>query len=442
MTVLSKEQEKVYNLWTKGRENIFISGPGGSGKTRLIQYIYEKNNISLQRKLQVCAMTGCASVLLNCNAVTIHSWSGIRLGKEEPDVILARIKKSYLLKQRWKKIQCLIIDEISMMSVKILELLDFIGKNIRGNEKPFGGIQLLFSGDFYQLPPIENDSFCFESHLWNKIFKKENQIEFKTIFRQKDDIFQNILNEIRVGTLTKKNEIILKRYLNRNHKEVKPAKLYPLRYKVDNMNNTLYNNLESKEYIYPMIKNINTKKYLHNNTIIPTSILEKCNRLSTEQIEKEIQNLMITNQIMNELKIKKGSIIMCTSNLDVENGICNGSQGVVEECSSTLDGPEIRFYNGKQIKLNLHYIQSDDYPIISIGYYPICYAWAMTIHKIQGTTLDCAEIDIGNNVFTYGQSYVALSRLKSLDGLYLKEISKEKITVHPKVKEFYSNLTL
>jgi ATP-dependent DNA helicase PIF1 len=329
-----------------------------------------------------------------------------------------------------------------MMSVKILELLDFIGKNIRGNEKPFGGIQLLFSGDFYQLPPIENDSFCFESPLWNKIFKKENQIEFKTIFRQKDDTFQNILNEIRVGTLTKENEIILKRYLNRNHKEVKPAKLYPLRYKVDNMNNTLYNNLESKEYIYPMIKNINTKKYLHNNTAIPSSILEKCNRLSKEQIEKEIQNLMITNQIMDELKIKEGSIIMCTSNLDVENGICNGSQGVVEDCSATLEGPTVRFYNGKKIKLNLHYIQSDDYPIISIGYYPICYAWAMTIHKIQGTTLDCAEIDIGNNVFTYGQSYVALSRLKSLDGLYLKEISKEKITVHPKVKEFYSNLTL
>ena len=208
------------------------------------------------------------------------------------------------------------------------------------------------------------------------------------------------------------------------------------------MNSTLYNDLDTKEYIYPIIKNLNTKKYLHNNTTIPSTILEKCNRLSKEQIEKEIENLMITNQIMNEVKIKKGSIIMCTSNIDVENGICNGSQGVIEECSSTLEGPTIRFYNGKKKKLDLHYIQSDDYPKISIGYYPICYAWAMTIHKIQGTTLDCAEIDIGNNVFTYGQSYVALSRLKSLDGLYLKQISKEKIAVHPKVKEFYSNLTL
>lgn len=441
MLHLSKEQEKVYNLWTKGRENIFISGPGGCGKTKLIQYIYEKNNTSLGRKLQVCAMTGCASVLLDCNAVTIHSWSGIRLGKEEPDVILARIEKSYLLKQRWKKIQCLIIDEISMMSVKILELLDYIGKNIRRNEKPFGGIQLLFSGDFYQLPPIENDSFCFESPLWNEIFKKENQIEFKTIFRQKDDIFQNILNEIRVGTLTKENELILKQYLNRVPvEEVKPAKLYPLRYKVDKMNDTLYSDLETKEHFYPIVKNLETKKYLHNNSSIPSSILERCSRLSKEQIEKEVENLIITHQITKELKLKKGSIIMCTTNLDVENGICNGSQGVIENIS--LKGPEIRFYNGKRMILDLHYIQSEDYPIISIGYYPICFAWAVTIHKIQGTTLDCAEIDIGNNVFTHGQSYVALSRLKSLDGLYLKHLSKEKITVHPKVKEFYDNLTL
>ena len=439
MTTLSIEQQKVYNLWSKGRENIFISGPGGCGKTRLIQYIYEKNKILSDKKLQVCAMTGCASVLLNCNAVTIHSWSGIRLGKDEPEEILARIEKSYLLKQRWKKTQSLIIDEISMMSVKILELLDFIGRNIRKNEKPFGGIQLLFSGDFYQLPPIEDDGFCFESPLWNKIFKKENQIEFKSIFRQKDDIFQNILNEIRVGSLTKDNEIILKRYLNRNPTEVKPAKLYPLRYKVDKMNNSLYNDLDTKEFIYPLVKNLNTRKYLHNNTNIPTSILEKCNRLTKEQIEKEIENLMITNQIVDELKIKKGSIIMCSSNLDVENGICNGSQGVIEECD--LDGPTVKFYNEKRMKLDLHYIQSDNYPTISIGYFPICFAWAMTIHKIQGTTLDCAEIDIGDNVFTYGQSYVALSRLKSLDGLYLKQISKEKISVHPKVKEFYSNLT-
>lgn len=434
MLVLSNEQEKAYNIWTKDRENLFISGPGGCGKTKLIQYIYKN---SLDRNIQICAMTGCASVLLDCNAVTIHSWSGIRLGKEEPEIILKRIEKSSFFKKRWKKIECLIIDEISMMSVKILELLDYIGKNIRKNEKPFGGIQLLFSGDFYQLPPIENDSFCFESPLWNKIFKKENQIEFKTNFRQKDDIFQNILNEIRIGKLSKENEIILKRYLNRNPiEEVKPAKLYPLRYKVDKINDELYKDLDSMEYAYPIIKKIDTKKYIHNNINIPTSILEKCNKLSKEQIDREIENLIITNQIPKELKIKKGSVIMCSSNLDIENGICNGSQGIIENITSK--GPEVRFFNGKRMILDLHYIQSEDYPSIIVGQYPICFAWAMTIHKIQGTTLDCAEIDIGNNVFTYGQSYVALSRLKSLDGLYLKQLSKNKISVHPKVKEFYS----
>ena len=435
--ILSEEQEKVYQLWKKG-ENIFISGPGGCGKTALIQYIY--NYHSSEKKISVCAMTGCAAVLLDCRAVTIHSWSGIRYGNDDPSIILSRIKKSFPLKKKWKEIDCLIIDEISMMSIKILELLDYIGKNIRLNKKPFGGIQILFSGDFYQLPPVEDiNSFCFESPLWNELFKKENQIELKTIYRQSDEEFKIILNEVRKGILSKEHEKKLKQYLIRKPKEnIIPTKLFPKRFKVDNVNTELYNTIDEREFSFTLIKKQNEVKYIDSNIDIPSIVQKKCSLLSKIEIEKEMEQLISLYQIHDELNFKKGTIIMSTSNLDIEQGICNGSQGVITDI--TNDQIKVSFFNGVKKNIDRKVYQSEEYPTISISQFPLCYAWAMTIHKIQGTTLDCAEIDIGRHVFTYGQSYVALSRLKSLDGLYLKQFSKENIQVHPKVFSFYEEL--
>jgi len=437
--ILSREQEKVYELW-KQRENIFISGPGGCGKTALIQYIYHRH--SFEKKINVCAMTGCAAVLLDCQAVTIHSWSGIRYGNDDPSIILSRIKKSYPLKKRWKEIECLIIDEISMMSIKILELLDYIAKNIRRNQKPFGGIQVLFSGDFYQLPPIEDtNSFCFESPLWKELFKKENQIELKTIFRQSDIKFKEILNGVRKGILSKEHEKILKQYLIRKPMEnIIPTKLYPMRFKCDTMNNELYNTIDKKEYSFSLLKRRNEVKYIDSNIDIPDSKQRECFSLSDREIEKVMNDLISLYQIPKELNLKEGTIIMTTSNIDIENGICNGSQGIITDINNNFI--KVKFFNGVEKMVEKKIYQSEEYPTITVSQFPLCYAWAMTIHKIQGTTLDCAEIDIGRHVFTYGQSYVALSRLKSLDGLYLKQFSKENIQVHPKVSSFYNEINV
>ena len=435
--ILSEEQEKVYQLWKKG-ENLFISGPGGCGKTTLIQYIYQHH--SNDKKIGVCAMTGCAAVLLDCNAITIHSWSGIRYGNGEPSSILSRIKKSFSLKKKWKEIDCLIIDEISMMSIKILELLDSIGKNIRRNEKPFGGIQVLFSGDFYQLPPVEDiNSFCFESPLWNELFKKENQIELKTIFRQSDTLFKKILNEVRKGILSKDHEKILKQYLNRKPIEnIIPTKLFPMRFKCESMNNKLYNDIDEIEYSFPFLKQTNQINYIDKNSKYSNAIFKECLLLTETDIEKEMNNLISLYQIPKELNFKKGTVIMSTSNIDIENGICNGSQGIITNINKNTI--KIKFFNGVEKIIERKVYQSEEYPTITVSQFPLCYAWSMTIHKIQGTTLDCAEIDIGRHIFTYGQSYVALSRLKSLEGLYLKQFSKENIKVHPKVSSFYHEL--
>lgn len=131
---------------------------------------------------------------------------------------------------------------------------------------------------------------------------------------------------------------------------------------------------------------------------------------------------------------------MCTVNLDLENGICNGSTGIVEDfvLHAGIPFPIVRFTNGHKREIPIKYWQSEDYPTIAIGQFPLCHAWAITIHKMQGATLTLAEMDIGNNVFEYGQTYVALSRVKSLDGLYLTGFDSSKIKVNPKVRDFYN----
>ena len=431
---LSNEQMYAYEKWREGH-NIFITGPGGCGKTHLIKYIYDTQ----LRHSVVCAMTGCAAVLLDCNDSTLHSWSGIRLGKESPEMLLHRIKKKPHLKKRWTKVECLIVDEVSMLSKPMLETLDFLGRHLRKClQKPFGGIQVVFSGDFFQLPPVNETEFCFESPLWSKMFAHDCQIEFQSIFRQKESQFQQILNQIRKGSLDKKGTTILRRYMNRTSIEGKePTKLFPVRYKVDKMNESMFNTLQETPVQFSIWKRSDMTVYVENNKDIPPEILRKCKKLSKAQIEHETENLITTNQV-SSFSLKKGTFVMCTKNLNVEEGICNGSQGKIIEFQNGK--PLVEFANGVQMVIPLKYYQSEDYPTIAVAQYPIIYAWATTIHKIQGATLDCAEIDIGSNVFTPGQSYVALSRLKSFDGLFLKNFSKENISAHPRVVKFYENL--
>jgi hypothetical protein len=190
---------------------------------------------------------------------------------------------------------------------------------------------------------------------------------------------------------------------------------------------------------------------LETNAPLSVAQLQKCGELTRQDQEYEIQQLMQNSSIQDTISLKKGAVVMCTVNLDMDQGICNGSQGIIIDfCNNTKeDGsvlgspimcPVVKFYNGITKMIQPHFRQSDDYPSLAVGQIPLSLAWALTIHKIQGATLALADIDVGGQIFEYGQTYVALSRVQSLDGLYLSAFNPQKIRTNPKVQDFYQTI--
>uniref|UniRef100_A0A6C0B341 AAA+ ATPase domain-containing protein n=1 Tax=viral metagenome TaxID=1070528 RepID=A0A6C0B341_9ZZZZ len=445
---LSPEQNFAFEKF-KRNENLFITGPGGTGKTKLIKHLVQYAK-EINRRLQVCALTGCAAVLLNCNARTIHSWSGIKLAKGDRDRIVESVVKNKRSVKTWKSVDVLIIDEISMMSKKIFNILDEVGKRARNSSQPFGGIQMIFTGDFFQLPPVGNeddedsDKFCFESSLWIQTFKSENHIQLTTIFRQKDPLFVDMLSQIRKGKLNKDCIEILRKHLNRPYDTtgLVPTKLFPIRSKVDYVNSMMFSKIDEDEYEFEHSVLDNCKTYSDSGKAIPADILLKCMRITQQEKEYEIENILNNSPCSRILRLKKGASVLCTVNIDMENEICNGSQGLIldiyDKDTSTI--VVVKFSNGHVKHIGPHLWQSEEFPSIAIKQYPLCLAWALTIHKIQGATLALAEVDIGDSVFEYGQTYVALSRVQSLDGLYLSAFKPERIRANPKVLAFYDSI--
>lgn len=436
----SIEQQTAFSYYKQGK-NIFITGPGGTGKSALIRYI-EKDAVKSGKDIQVCALTGCAAVLLECKAKTIHSWAGIGIANGTIDQIIEKVKRKTVSKALWKSTDILVIDEISMMSQKLFEVLDTIGKKIRKNNKPFGGIQLIFSGDFFQLPPVGNKEeietckFCFESPLWFSTFPPENTIVLKTIFRQTDTNYQNILNQIREGKLRKSaNELLLKQ-VNKtlpNDCLIQPTKLFPTRNKVDCINQTQMNDLKGEEFHFQIKHHLDLEMNAQDR--LTRSSFNK------EQIETELLFLQGNLKCEPTIKLKIGCQVMCIANIELTNGdtLCNGAQGIVIGINNQ-NLPIVKFRNGYQMAMTYHLWTSEMIPGIGVSQIPLMLAWALTIHKAQGITLDLAEIDVGSGIFECGQTYVALSRVKSLEGLYLTSFDVKKVKVHRKVQEFYDNL--
>lgn len=446
---LSDEQNHALDLFNEGK-NLLITGPGGVGKTHLI-HEFIKSAERKGKKVQVCALTGCASILLGCSAKTIHSWSGIKMARGAKKQIIERALRGKKTKKNWKGIHVLIIDEVSMMSKKIFEVLEELSRFARLNSNPFGGLQVVLTGDFFQLPPIGNvnepdtSAFCFESPLWHTVIPLDNHIELKTMFRQKDPKYIQILSQVRKGELNEENINTLIEHSKRKYdidknNGINISKLFPVRSRVDYINQVMFDKLESDETEYNIEQIYDCRVYLESGIGVEPEVLESCNNMTATEKEYEMNSLLSSAQCSEHLKLKVGALVMCTANIDMENGICNGSQGIIIDLVGQDKIPKIHFVNGVIMLMSKHNWQSTDYPTIAIKQYPLQLAWALTIHKIQGATLNMAQMDVGTSIFEYGQTYVAMSRVKSLDGLYLSDFNPNKIRANPKVIDFYKKI--
>ena len=459
MATYSAEQQLCLDKYLKG-ENMFITGPGGTGKSFLIKNIVadaeEKKKI-----IKVCALTGCAAILLQCKATTLHMFSGIGLASKKNVEIVEELftKKRHKLKN-WRGLEILIIDEVSMMSLKILLLLDLIARKFYKKNVPFGGLQVIFTGDFYQLSPVfsnynekekekEEGMYCFEHELWNQLFTKENQIVLKTIYRQNDELLLKVLKYVRKGQISPSTKAILQSRIFNDEdldlikKEKVLTILSPIKRDVEHINAKEYLKLDSSEteithnlfYVDLSAKNNDCEK--EKNGVYMFELLLKSN----EHLKREYDFLAANIIAEKCLKLKIGTHVMCVVNINVcgELHIANGSQGIIVGFNED-NLPYVKFNNSKEPILIDYYIwKSEVHKSIGVSQIPLIYSWAITIHKAQGLTLENAIIDIGSNIFAYGQTYVALSRLKSLDGLYLTSFDYSKIKCNPLVKEFYGD---
>lgn len=431
----SPEQTNTFELFLQ-QKNIFLTGPGGTGKSFLIKAMVEHCKL-VKRSCHVCALTGCAAILLDCNATTIHSWSGIGTMNSQDEVILKRIQKNKELKDQWKSTEVLIVDEVSMMSKRMFELLYFLAQRIRLDKSAFGGLQVVFVGDFFQLPPIDKDGFCFESDLWFELFPKSQHLELKTFFRQSDPVYIDILMKIRKGQLDKPSIALLEKYVARDR--VKPiTKIVPTRKQADFINQSTYDKLTGEESVLGASIRKDMTTYVRDGRPIDPTSLATCANLTEKEKTYELENLMKNNHLCPILRLKKGTQVMCVRNIDVANQVCNGSQGIVEDI--VKDRPVILFSNGRRITMDKVWFQSENFPTLAIAQYPLCMAWAVTIHKIQGSSLEQAQIDVGSSIFEYGQTYVALSRIKTMEGLYLMNFQPNRIKSNPKVLAFYESI--
>ena len=453
---LSVDQLRALDLF-KRKQNVFLSGEAGTGKTELIK-AFVHHCLGTSTIFQVCALTGCATLLLGVSgARTVHSFSGLnlRVKNQTNEEIVQNALRNRKCVAKWKKLHVLIVDEVSMMSKRLFELLEELARRARRSGDPFGGVQVVFSGDFFQLPPVcteindcDDSMFCFQSPMWGTLFPWRHHVLLKTMFRQRDPVYCNILSQIRKGALDEAGQTVLCGHVNRKMGSdvVPPPQLFSVRYKVDRLNQVKFGDIASPAVEFALDKRMDCSHYLDrdDNVKIEAKHHVVAQTMSLREKTAVFHRLVASTLSLAQsptlekeavLRLKVGALVMSTTNLDMERGICNGSQGVVAELSR--GGPLVLFDNGVRKQIKYVYVHSDEFPTIAVGHIPLCLSWAITIHKMQGATLAAAEMDLGASIFEYGQIYVALSRIKSLDGLYLSAFDASKIRANPTVTEFY-----
>lgn len=397
-------QNTALNILKTGN-NVFITGSAGTGKT----YLLNKFTFYLKsRKIipTIVAPTGIAASHLQ--GQTIHSFFSLGIRDTVDDYYIDSLLDKKYLQTRFSKLKVLIIDEISMVSPEIFSSIDRILRAFKKNDNPFGGVQTILSGDFFQLPPIskvvKEKRFAWQSPSWKELELKTCYLQEK--FRQDDNVLISILDEIRSGKVTSASYDLLNSRLEKKLDiDFTPTKLYTHNIDVDRINNDELNKLDNPSHVF---------KY------------------KSEGTQKNIEKIFKSSLVLEEMVLKKDAVVMFIKNNN-ELGYVNGTTGVVIDFDKESGLPIVKTYSGSVIRLKLEdwTIENDKGTITAkVSQVPLKLAWAITIHKSQGMTLDSAEIDL-SKTFEVGQGYVALSRIKNIDGLRLMGLNDKALSVDP-----------
>ncbi|THH11327.1 hypothetical protein EW145_g722 [Phellinidium pouzarii] len=445
---LSKEQVRILELVQLGH-SIFYTGSAGTGKSVLLREIIKtlrKRYVSAPDAVAITASTGIAAC--NIGGVTVHSFSGIGLGVESVDQLTTKIRKNKKAMGRWLRTKVLIIDEVSMVDGDLFDKLSRIGSNLRKKPQPFGGIQVIVTGDFFQLPPVMkggNPKFAFEADLWGDTIK-QHTYNLTKVFRQKDEEFVDMLNEMRFGRLSTKSVSRFRSLTREIHYDdgLFATELFPRREDVDRANGTRMQHLAKEEQLFRAmdggsITDPKQREKMLANFMAPSALLLKVD--AQVMLIKNMDETLVNGSIgrvmrfMDPTQAKDEGVYPPGEDREKQKKPKSGQMwpvvafpvqgGYVKEVMIVPETFKVELPNGE--------VQ------VSRTQIPLILAWAMSIHKSQGQTLERVKVDLGK-VFEKGQAYVALSRATSLQGLQVLNFDASKVNAHPKVVEWSKTL--
>jgi len=399
-------QETALKILRSG-QSVFLTGEAGSGKTHTVNE-YVKYLRAHGITFAVTASTGIAAT--HVGGMTIHSWSGIGTAQSLSESEIRNIAKAAHVAKRIRKAQVLIIDEISMLDGRVLTLVETVCRVVRKSSVPFGGMQVVLVGDFFQLPPVtgygQTAEYAFQSEAWQRLVPTLCYLHEQ--YRQEDQAFLSILTAIRENNFEEGHyEAIRGQLVSLEEAPQDITKLYSHNAQVDVMNITELKKLPGEEHTYVM--------EVRGRESAAQALIRGC--LSPEKLELRI-----------------GAVVMFTKN-NPNAGYVNGTLGTVIAFDEETLYPIIKTKTGNIIQAipSEWTLSEGDEDLATISQLPLRLAWAMTIHKSQGVSLDAAVIDL-SKTFEYGQGYVALSRVRSLRGVHLLGINNKALQVHPQIR--------
>jgi ATP-dependent DNA helicase PIF1 len=448
------ERIKVLHHIFDLRRNVFITGSAGCGKTYLLNRIYEIAERHPELCEQVMTATTGAACLNLINGQTIHSFSGLRKGTIPIDALAEKLKEPRGLAPfaRWKKINLLILDEVSMLGKRFIDKIDLVARTVRQcPNRPFGGIQVIFSGDFLQLPPV-GDKFSFTSTVWKELNLFCQPLTFP--YRQCQDLFYyDMLQRIRIAKPKPADiELLEQRVLDSqsvcyDDMKIKPTHIFTFHKDVDKMNQDEFQKLTTPiEHVQQADDEVFERKQVLVNgkntfQFFPTNVI-------TAQAAADLIGTRVEHVAPRVISFRVGAQYILTSNFSVKRGLVNGSRmvyltGGFFEFMSSNDPENVKPIEAVPDFLSTFYFSVPRHQNLFLRrrQYAVRLGYAVTIHSSQGMSMDCASIDLGK---TFGSSmaYTALSRLRSLHGLYLKSFAAKSIRVNEEARRFLNETVM